>query len=348
MDFYHRASEDCLSQKETPSTTSHTFDNRSIVAIGIGAIAIFVVAYKLATSSPTPLALTKTLASKPKQPVENSEQLSTGNPVIQIQSTNISIKPLINECRQLHIRYNNNRHIPRFLSLHKQLWDGSETYKNCIQEVELFKKESVTFMDRDTAVKSLKSRGDVILAKKIETFEFRACWLNELNAIVFMEPEDYLDHDVGSTCCFELLNAINQKSFDEIHKEACKGKFASEGGYHDPTTSEEDALDRASQLYAYAMENVEAHGRTLHIKIINEAINHGTVDSSWSWNEGETSELPHKLFNQSLLSSYGQEHFEYWKRSYKEMIHPSILQDSQEVDKKEALKERMRILSSKW
>ena len=130
----------------------------------------------------------------------------------------------------------------------------------------------MTFLDRETAVRQLKELKQTEQVERIQNFERRACWLDELNAVVFMEPADTDEWDLGSTMAFESTNGYQQAKFDQVYEDAIAGKFV------DKTAKDENVrLERAALQYALAFERIENDGRVTHCEIINQAIKSGTV-----------------------------------------------------------------------
>lgn len=251
-----------------------------------------------------------------------------------ISLTDIKVLEL---CNKYHLRPDSNAHFRMMLQLHVRVWEGSETYREIVEDIEKRAGCPVTFIDLETAISQLKSSNKSEQAEWLQdNFQFRACWLNDLNAVVIMKPDELDEADIGSTMVFEMTNGFQQSRFDQVHDDALEGNFIDMS-----TRDQQLRLDRAAKQYAFAMENIENDGRDIHARIIDQAIKSGKIDSDWSWSENEKDDKMSKyqrIHVNMIGTEYGQSHMEYYEDAYKTNIAPFI-------QKKQAnpsgLKERM-------
>lgn len=254
---------------------------------------------------------------------------------------NIELKPLVPKqasppaptldslCKEFHVRKaGSDERFRLHLENHQKLWEGSSLYREMIESIEKRKGQPVTIIDRNAAIQLSQSQGkDVTWLSK---FEFRACWCEELNAVVFFDPDSHLD---GTTLAFEMTNGYQQVKFDDVHSKAISGGFIDRS-----VRNEAVRLERAANAYAHAMEAIENNGRTLHEKLIDEAIASGKVTADWHWHDGRPQPPAARLVNDLILSEYGQKHIAYYEKAYKDGIAPHI--------KPQNVAERMKSLAT--
>lgn len=234
------------------------------------------------------------------------------------------------------IRKNSGKSFARMLELHSLLWNGSAQYREMLQSVNR-QGEKVTLLDRNEAIAAYKAKGDVKGIETITAFRFRAQWNSVLRAVVVMDPPKREDHDLGSVIAFELTNAFQNPRFDSVQKQALEGAF-------DDLSIRDAAVrsERGAERYMHAMEQIENDGRTLHDKIIDEAIKSGTVDKDWHWSQGHSVPAYERLFTDLIATEYGQDHMKYWRDSYLTSVAPYV-----EKQRQENVSQRMKILREK-
>jgi hypothetical protein len=257
-----------------------------------------------------------TVLSNPKTPV-SPEIIETPLPTI---STFAKLETLYKKIETtLHIRVNSSPNFELMFDLYIKLYEGSKTYREVVNSIEKRKNQPVTLMDRETAVQTLKFIGEQSQAEALENFSFQACWQETLNAVVIMEPAELDESVLGSLLAFEMTNGYQQERFTEVQAKANNDEFNDRHILNDS-----NRIERASLQYAFANENIENEGRTIHDKIISEAMAAGKATSAWHWGGGNSTPAHIRFHQDLILSEYGQKHIAYYQDYYNNTIEPYL------------------------
>lgn len=229
-------------------------------------------------------------------------------------------------CGKFHIDYNNGAHFKRFLKSHMAMWNGSSKYREIVLAEEGRTGKLIRILDGAQAgIELQKQVGSQKLLQNIKELEAQGCCMPDLNAIVIPKPESLNDSALGSTITFEMANIYQTKRFTQLGEDGINGKFDDGTEYR---------IERGAEKYCYEAEAIEQDSQNLHVKMVKEAIDTGTVTREWQVYKSTKISRIHDYIGMD----YGRSHMNYWKKQYISHIAPQI-------KKTETLAQRMKRLS---
>jgi hypothetical protein len=213
------------------------------------------------------------------------------------------------------VRSNQGKNFTRMLLLHSRLLQGSPTYKDVVCKIKS-RGEAVTLLDQDEAISRLKAMKRPKEMKEMLGFQHRAQFNSRLNAVVVKDPERLDDATLGKLIAFEMINGFHNPRFTEEELRAYNGDY--------DDCAAQGRIERGAERFMHAMEKIEHDGLALHDKVMTEAMEVGTVDEGWHWNNCENIPTHKRIIHHLILTEDGQKHMDYWRNFYTDDIFPEL------------------------